>query len=259
MSLMPEQTQTAQLRLPDGRLIDYEIQRSRDARSLRLKLSARAGLIVVAPSGLLSRQLEVLVSDRAAWVAERLANFDAVRHLLSTKTTAQPEAFNLPALGESWLVEYQRTHSRTVGARTDRAGRIVVSGATNQAPACQAALRRWLARHAVAALSPWLAGLAKQTNLQYTELGIKNQRTRWGSCSTTGRISLNCKLLFLNRDQVRYVMVHELCHLVEPSHSERFWMYLRSLEPAVDTLHGGMHDAWKMVPLWAQRGIGSLL
>jgi len=125
--------------------------------------------------------------------------------------------------------------------------------------ACHAALRRWLARHAILALSPWLSNLSEQFGIHFDSLTVKNQRTRWGSCSAKGRISLNCKLLFLLREQVRYVILHELCHLLEPSHSERFWMHLRSIEPTTDSLHGQMRDAWKAVPAWAQRGSGLLL
>jgi hypothetical protein len=88
---------------------------------------------------------------------------------------------------------------------------------------CQAPLRRWLAGHAKVALSTWLANVAQQTGLGYTDLAVKNQRTRWGSCTVHGRMSLNCKLLFLPRELFRYVI------------------------------------AWKLVPAWAQRGSGSLL
>ena len=165
----------------------------------------------------------------------------------------------MPALAESWRVEYKLTRSRTVGARIEQPGRIVVAGAVDDVEACHAALRRWLARHANMALSPWLANLAEPAGLRYSDLAIKNQRTRWGSCSTTGRISLNCKLLFLPRDLVRYVIWHELCHLLEPNHSDRFWMHLRHFEPAADSLHGRMRDAWKTVPSWAQRGVGLVL
>jgi len=246
----------AALVLPDGRTIDYAIQISLKSRSLRLKLSARDGMVVVAPPNLDRQKLLALVAAKADWIGKRIAGFDAVRHLIATESAARPQAFDLAALAESWRVEYKPTRSRTVGARVDQPGRIVVAGAVDDVDACHAALRRWLASHATMTLSPWLANLAEPAGLRYTDVVIKNQRTRWGSCSTTGRISLNCKLLFLPRDLVQYVIWHELCHLLELNHSKRFWMHLRHFEPAADSLRGRMRDAGKAVPTWAQRGVG---
>lgn len=245
--------------LPDGRLVEFEIRASAKTRSLRLKTSAREGLVVTAPVGLEPARVMKLVAEKADWIAGRLIEFDAVRDLVQQTTPARPQAFDLPALAESWRVEYKATRALTVGARTDRPGRIQVSGAIDDAEACRAALRRWLARHAKTALSPGLSSLAQQQGLEYMDLAIKNQRTRWGSCTAQGRISLNCKLLFLPRELARYVMVHELCHLLEPNHSDRFWALVRALEPAADALHGRMRDAWKRVPVWAQRGSGLIL
>ena len=193
------------------------------------------------------------------WIAERLSRFDAVRHLVSIAVPVRPQAFDLPALAEAWRVEYRATRSRSVGARTDQPGRVVVAGAVDDVEACQAALRRWLARRAKDALVPWLANVAKQSGLRCADLTVKNQRTRWGSCTLQGRISLNCKLLFLPPAQVRYVIAHELCHTLEHNHSVRFWAHLRQVEPNADDLHGKMRDAWKLVPAWAQRGSGTVL
>lgn len=259
MTPVREGAERVELVLPDGRAIDYAIQISPKSRALRLKLSARDGMVVVAPANLDRQKLLALVAAKVDWIGERIADFDAVRHLITTEPAARPQAFDLPALAESWRVEYKPTRSSTVGARTDQSGRIVVMGAVDDVDACHAALRRWLARHATVALSAWLVNLAEPAGLRYADLAIKNQRTRWGSCSTTGRISLNCKLLFLPRDLVRYVIWHELSHLIESNHSERFWMHLRHFEPAADSLHGRMRDAWKVVPTWAQRGVGLVL
>lgn len=248
-----------ELVLPDGRTIDYAIQISPKSRSLRLKLSARDGMVVVAPPNLDRHKLLSMVAAKADWIGERMAGFDAVRHLITTEPAARPQAFDLPALAESWRVEYKPTRSRTVGARIEQPGRILVAGAVDNIEACHAALRRWLARQATRTLAPWLANLAALAGLHYEDVVIKNQHTRWGSCSTTGRISLNCKLLFLPRDLVQYVIWHELCHLLEPNHSERFWMHLRNFEPDTDLLHGRMRDSWEAVPTWAQRGQGFVL
>ncbi|MBV5273780.1 MAG: M48 family metallopeptidase [Lamprocystis purpurea] len=249
-----EDRQPAHLDLPDGQGIDFEIRSSDKARSLRLKISARDGLTVTAPRGIDRARVMELVASKAQWIADRLTQFDTVRQLIGDAVPARPQAFDLPALAESWRVEYRETRAGTVGARTDQPGRVVVVGAVEDLGACQAALRRWLARRAKETLGPWLAMVAQQTGLRYTDWGVKNQRTRWGSCTRQGCVSLNCKLLFLNRDQVRYVMVHELCHTLELNHSIRYWALLRQFEPKADVLHGSMRDAWTLVPAWAQRG-----
>lgn len=245
--------------LPDGRAIDYEIRFSTRARSARLRVGAREGLVVVVPAGLRREKVQQLVSGKADWIAARLAEFDTVRHLIHQPVGARSQAFDLPALAESWRVEYREMRRPTVGATTDQPGRIVVYGAVSDVEACHAALRRWLARHATKALPPWLQRVATQCGPTPTDISIKNQRTRWGSCARSGRISLNCKLLFLPRELVRYVMVHEICHLLEANHSGHFWAYVRGLDSSADAHHGRMRDAWKLVPGWAQRGSGLTL
>lgn len=256
---LAEGVQPGHLDLPDGRGIDFPIRSSGRARSLRLKITARDGLVVTAPMGIGREQVLELVAGKAGWIAERLSQFDAVRDLIGQGIPVHPQSFDLSALAESWQVEYRETRGRAVGARTDRPGRIIVSGAVADPGACQAALRRWLARRARDVLAPWLDLVAQDTGLKYSRLTVKNQRTRWGSCGAQGHISLNCKLLFLSRDQVRYVMIHELCHILQPNHSSRYWTLLRQFEPAADRLHGSMREAWKSIPAWAQRGAGMFL
>ena len=198
-----------------------------------------------------------VVPEAATWVTvARTAKAQlgqALNDAMLAIERANAQAFDLPALAESWRVEYKLTRSRTVGARVAQPGRIVVAGAIDNVEACHAALRRWLARHATMTLIPRLASLASEVGLKYRDVAVKNQRTRWGSCSSTGRISLNCKLLFLPPEQLRYVLLHELCHLIEASHSEKFWMQMRRLAPSAETLHARMRNAWKGVPSWAQR------
>jgi predicted metal-dependent hydrolase len=240
--------------LPDGRAIEFAVRYSSRARSARLRVGARDGLVVVVPAGLQRERVNQLVASKRDWIASKLDDIEAIRHLIPTVAPERPQAFDLPALAETWRVEYREMRRASVGAKTDQPGRIVVFGAISNVDACHAALRRWLARRAAEALPPWLERVATQFGQQPAAVAIKNQRTRWGSCAANGRISLNCKLLFLPRELVRYVMVHELCHLIEPNHSHRFWAHVRSLERGADARHGQMRDAWKCVPSWAQRG-----
>jgi len=60
---------------------------------------------------------------------------------------------------------------------------------------------------------------------------VRDQKTRWGSCSTRGTLSFNWRLVLAPFDVLDYVVVHELCHLVEPNHSHRFWRLLETRRP----------------------------
>lgn len=71
----------------------------------------------------------------------------------------------------------------------------------------------------------------KQYGFQYNKINIKNQRTRWGSCSQKGNLNFNYKLLFLSDEMRDYVIVHEVCHLKELNHSSKFWDLVKVIFP----------------------------
>ena len=246
-------SQHAYIYLPDGRKLNYEIRPSSNSRSLRLEITAREGLTVIAPKGLDERQVVKLVSGKRDWVAAKLDQLEEVRrHLLDNKASTHPEAFNLPALAEAWRVEYRTTKGKTVGARTNQQGQILVYGAVIDDDRCKAALHRWLARRAKETLTPWLESLATKNRLSFKRVVIKNQCTHWGSCSADNVISLNSKLLFLPSKLVGYVLIHELCHTLECNYTNRFWIHLQQYEPETNLLHREMQDAWKSIPVWAR-------
>jgi len=81
----------------------------------------------------------------------------------------------------------------------------------------------WLLLRARRILPPRLLVLAAQFDLTVTHVSVRNQRARWGSCATGGRISLNWRLIQTPDDVRDYVLIHELMHLRQPNHSARFW------------------------------------
>lgn len=243
--------EAAHLKLPDGRGIDFHIRTSGRARSVWLRVTPRHGLIVTVPPGVTRPEVMRLVANKAEWVARHL---DALGETVPDAFAAglvPPERIELRALAECWQLEYRQTAVPTVNVRADGLGRLLLTGAVGEAEVCNAALRRWLARHAKSALEPWLDRVAREAGLRYSGLSVRNQRSRWGSCSHQGRISLNCKLLFLPPELVRYVMTHELCHTLEHNHSSRFWAAVRRLEPDLDEARAQMRGAWRLVPAWA--------
>jgi predicted metal-dependent hydrolase len=88
------------------------------------------------------------------------------------------------------------------------------------------------ARAAVKELVAMLADdEADALGVRYDRIEIRDQRSRWGSCSTRGTLSFNWRLVLAPFEVLDYVVVHELCHLREPNHSRRFWRLVESRRP----------------------------
>jgi len=69
-------------------------------------------------------------------------------------------------------------------------------------------------------------------NFKINRVAIKNQTTRWGSCSSMGNLNFNYKIMYLRPALADYLIVHELCHLGELNHSKRFWALVAKTIPA---------------------------
>lgn len=80
-----------------------------------------------------------------------------------------------------------------------------------------------LAEEAAAYLPLRVRYYAEKMSVSYGRITIRNQRTRWGSCSRKGNLNFNCLLMLMPEDVIDYVVVHELCHRIEMNHSKRFW------------------------------------
>lgn len=72
---------------------------------------------------------------------------------------------------------------------------------------------------------------AEKMGVKYSRITIRHQRSRWGSCSSKGSINLNCVLMLVPYEIREYVVVHELCHLIEMNHSKAFWNQVENILP----------------------------
>jgi predicted metal-dependent hydrolase len=235
-----------------GDLPAYTLRTSRRARHVRLTVTPRDGLVVVVPAGLRGFDPAPVLRDRAAWIAEATAHF-AERRSALTAEPAQllPTEVAFAATSERWRVEQRATGSATVRVR-ETEGVLALSGATCDAEACLAALRRWLQSAARERLLALLAEQAAANGLLYARASVRGQRARWGSCSARGSITLNRCLLFLPPELARSVALHELAHLAQPNHSRAFWGELERLDPEARRHQRTIARAWDAVPPWAE-------
>ena len=88
-----------------------------------------------------------------------------------------------------------------------------------------------LGRQALSVIPKKVAHYAKILGVSYGRITIRNQKTRWGSCSSKGNLNFNCLLMLTPEEVQDYVVVHELCHRREMNHSPRFWSLVESVIP----------------------------
>jgi predicted metal-dependent hydrolase len=83
---------------------------------------------------------------------------------------------------------------------------------------------------------------AEGLGVHWSRIVIRDQRSRWGSCSTRGTLSFNWRLVLAPFEVLDYVVVHELCHLREPNHSHRFWRLVESRRPGWRAQRDWLHE-----------------
>jgi hypothetical protein len=193
-----------------------------------------------------------MLEKKQAWIRAALERTEAERKLSGPEPAWKlPDEIQLPALGQIWQVTAQEADVSWAAVRETGPGRLLIHGRIMDEQASRAALARWLTRQAYAHLAPHLEELSRQLGLAFRRVYFKRQRTRWGSCSHHKAISLNAKLLFLAPALVRYVMVHELCHLAEMNHSPRFWSLVQKYHVDFRAHDRELRKGWKSVPRWA--------
>jgi predicted metal-dependent hydrolase len=215
-------------------LPEHTVRVSKRARRIRLTVSPRDGLVVVLPRESDRRRVPALLREHAEWIDRAMARIE------------------LPAIGLVFEVEYWPVAAGASARVTERAGALSVNVPVGDDPAAKAALRRWLSRTAKARLVPMLEAVSAEQRLSFTGVTVRAQRSRWGSCSRVGAISLNRSLLFLAPELARCVMVHELVHTLRHDHSPEFWALLRGRVPDVERLRRELRQAWRRVPAWAE-------
>ena len=232
--------------------LQYRVKISPRGKRVRLRVTVKHGLEVAIPGGFDERELPALLERKKHWIRSALERAHAYRKFLEPEPSWQlPAEIRLPAVGAVWHVTRRESKAVFVAVRELGRDRLLVFGAINDERACRAAMARWLMRQTRQHLVTRLDYISKRTGLRFKGAFVKRQRTRWASCSRRGIVSLNAKLLFLPSEIVDYVMIHELCHVIEMNHSKQFWTLLAHHCRGYRELDGRLRDMWKLVPRWA--------
>lgn len=227
----------------------WQVRISRRARRLSMRVFPGGRVEVVVPPGVGLPTIERFVSRHRSWAERRSREFSL---LAPAAAGRRPDSVELALTGGRWDVEYSAGRRSGVAVRPD--GVLSVRLASQSDRLVGQLLLRWLSSLAATELGTRLEQAAQETGIDYLRMNLRRQRTRWGSCSAAGTISLNVCLMFLRPEVVRYLLVHELCHRRHMNHSSRFWGLVESHEPDWRVLDAELLRGWRHVPAWVFPG-----
>lgn len=225
----------------------YSVRRSQRARHASLRISPQRGLEIVLPLRYKLAEIPRLLNEKRNWIEKH--------HNILTQSLAEsvehelPQQIDLAAVAEYWKINYLASPSKNQIVLRPQY-EITVVGDINDKPACLQVLQYWLRQKAEQVLPSRLLRLSQELNLPFKNLTIRNQKTRWGSCSADKLINLNAKLILLPPEIVRHIMIHELCHTVHLNHSRRFWQLVAHHDPHWQVHHRLSRRIETQLPRW---------
>ena len=203
---------------------------------------------VVAPPGASAATVQRFVGTHRQWIHRRVADLSTAGGVVEE---LRPESIGLAAIGRRYAIHYQRADEPGIRVESEEiASVLTLRGAVHDDRLIAAGLREWLMQRAMQALGRELAMAAERGGFQFRRLQVRRQRTRWGSCSASGTISLNVCVLFLEPAVMRYLLIHELAHTRHMNHSKRFWALVEAHEPEYRRLDRELVGGWRRVPAW---------
>jgi predicted metal-dependent hydrolase len=224
--------------------VAMHIRESPRARRLSVRVFRNGRVEVIVPRRTSPRLVEQFLVQHRQWI-------DAKREVAARHAPPQepfpPSHIQFALTGAAWRLHLG---GGSVRPRLAASTSLLSVRGSPTPDALRTLLRRWLLEAARAALVPLVAPLAETMAVRFNAVHVRRQRTRWGSCSTRGVISLNACLVFQPPEVVRYLLVHELAHTTHMNHSRRFWALVERHEPQWRTLDRQLLDGWRNVPTW---------
>jgi hypothetical protein len=209
--------------------IDYTVIYSR-RRSITISISPHNGVVIRAPKGVSLQRIDRFVNEKSQWIKKHIDNYsDSVRINYGKKYTDGEHHFYMGKEHILKLTRFPKLFVREYDG-TIEAGLPDTGDSTK----IKAMLDKWYHEKALLKFSLLLDRiLLKYENYHFnpSEIVVRASKSRWGSCSSKGKISISSELIKLDEKFYEYIIIHELCHLKHPNHGIYFYKLLEEMLP----------------------------
>ncbi len=214
------------------RIVPYRWRQSTRRRTLSITLHPETGITVHSPRNYTRGGVEDFLRQKTRWILRHLTQMEARRGSMSPVRWENGQQLFVEGRRQALDI---RTGARLAGVMP-REDRLVVwlrgaVPASELSDRTRAAVLEWYRGQARRVLEFRVAHFSELLGKRPVIVRVKEQKRRWGSCSAKGALNFNWKLILAPPPILDYVVVHELCHLIELNHSPRFWSQVERVMP----------------------------
>jgi predicted metal-dependent hydrolase len=209
--------------------IDYKIIYSR-RRSISISISPHNGVVIRAPKGVSQEKIDRFVNEKSVWIKKHIDNYSGSIRINYGKKYIDGEYHFY--MGKEHVLKLTRS-SRSFVCVYDDTIEVGLPD-TSENKKVKTLMDKWYREQALLHFRSILDNiLLKYESYRFepSSLIIRSSKSRWGSCSSKGRILISSELIKLNQKFYEYIMIHELCHLKHPNHGKGFYLQLEELLP----------------------------
>jgi predicted metal-dependent hydrolase len=206
----------------DGFPFQVEVVRTDRKRSASISLSDDLVKVTV-PSTLSDNRIRDLVRKRTPWIKKKLQEYSA-RPIIPPREYVSGETVTY--LGKNYRLKVLISDQPSIKLRRGYVEATVTKTDIDPKNTIRSLLEHWYRSLAEKRLGEKTVRLARVIGVNPASVTVKNYKSRWGSCSTKGDISYNWRIILAPHSIVDYVVVHELCHMLEHNHSSKYWNHV---------------------------------
>ena len=220
----------------------YQVQYHPRAEHLRIKITPAAEVIVVAPRHCPSFFIDLFVRQHQAWITETLEKVNGERAKRQARGASAPTGqqvgselvhgrkVSVSIFGQTYVTQLDALRLHPVGCHI-KDDLLIITPVQHTAASIQKALDTFLKSTATKYILPRLEQLAQKMSITFGTVTLREQRSRWGSCSASGNLNFNWRLVHAPPAVIDYVIVHELAHRTHMNHGAGFWALVAKYDP----------------------------
>lgn len=211
-----------------GKKYPYTIVRSK-RKTVAISVSEEKGIVVKLPDFFPMRELDKMILQKADWIAEKYEEAAVKQKVKPVHEFCSGEEFYYR--GKALILNLIVNADRKRIMVRKQAGKLLVVSPAADREVIRDAIIKWYREQARELLTDKVSYYRQFINKPIGEIRIKEQKSRWGSCSARGNLNFNWKIIMAPDEIIDYLVVHELCHLLHMNHSKEFWQSVGSILP----------------------------